>query len=248
MYYKNDVLEMLVFELREQFKGSCAIILTTEDGLYSEFYANREVVDFIKFRVQEYYPDFHFVNSLRNAKYPDYPSDVRENLDKRLKDFIGFSCNKELIDYLKIHVPYRADFVIFSATKCAPTRTYTTPQTNAFSYDPVDGTLTVCSASGIYIRMNPYDVIEFMYSIQKITNNRYKPYDGVTANNPEDLRKQLVKENYVKMPGPINCEVWGCFSDSIENLLMLEIIYPYTGSRHINVALDLNLYKTTLSV
>ena len=211
MNYKQDVLEMLVFELREQFKGSCAIVLTTENGLYSEFYANRDIVDFIKFRVQEYYPEFHYVDSLRNAKYPGYPADVRDNLDKRLKDFTGFSCSKELIDYLRTNVPYRADFVIFCATKCSPKRSYATPQTNAFSYDSSTEMLTIAGKKDCKVFMHPKDVVAFMNSISAIKSNIWSPSCDDIKNTVDALRSMLIKENYKKLDGPIDCEVWGVF-------------------------------------
>lgn len=242
MSYKDDVLEMLVFELRKEFKGSCAIILTTEDGIYSEFYSTKEIVEFIKFRVKEYFHEFYYTDSLRNAKYPEYPADVRNNLDKHLSNFIGFSCNKELINYLRTKLPYRADFVVFSATKSAPERTYLPPDKDAFIYDNNNNYFIVGSKEKVKLKMYPKDVIEFMNGISSIRGNIWNPCDSIIKNTADELRVRLTEENYKRLLGPIDCEVWGVFNEDFENLLMLEIIYPYTGSRHINVALDLSKF------
>lgn len=242
MNYKDDVLEMLVFELRKEFKGSCAIVLTTENGMYSEFYSTKEIVDFIKFRVKEYFPEFYYTDSLRNSNYLDYPSDVRNNLDKHMSNFIGFSCNKELIDYLKMRLPYRADFVVFSATKSSSERAYLPPDKDAFVYDNSNNYFIVGSKEKVKLKMYPKDVVEFMNGISAIKGNIWNPCDSVTKNTADDLRVRLIEENYKRLNGPVDCEVWGVFNEDFENLLMLEIIYPYTGSRHINVALDLSKF------
>ena len=239
MSYKQDVLEMLVFELREQFKGSCAIVLTTENGLYSEFYANKNVIEFIKSRVQEYYPEFHYVDKLRNATYPAYSYEVLKSLRERSKDFVGFSCNKELINYLKIHVPYKDGFLIFNAIK---PRLTSTPHVEPFKYDVNTQMLTILDRTNAKIYMHPKDVVDFMSSISRLKGTEWKPSQGDIKNTVDALRSKLIEENYKKLDGPIDCEVWGVFNDDIENLLMLEIIYPYTGSRHINVALDLSKF------
>lgn len=122
-------------------------------------------------------------------------------------------------------------------------RTTVTPDENPFDYNPETRMLTILGKTNAKIRIGTAGMVDFMHSIKPLLENRYKPYSGNDINNTlEALRDSLIKENYVKLPGPVNCEVWGCFNNDIENLLMLEIIYPYTGSRHINVALDLSKF------
>ena len=128
------------------------------------------------------------------------------------------------------------------ATKCSPKRSYTTPQSDAFSYDSSTEMLTIAGKKNSKVRMRPKDVVAFMNNISAIKSNIWSPSCDDIKNTADALRSKLIKENYKKLDGPINCEVWGVFNDDIENLLMLEIIYPYTGSRHINVALDLSKF------
>ena len=130
-----------------------------------------------------------------------------------------------------------------SGTTVVKKRATLTPDENPFDYNPESHMLTILGKTDAKIRIGIAGMVDFMHSIKPLLENRYKPYSGNYINNtPEALRNRLIKENYVKLPGPVNCEVWGCFNNDIENLLMLEIIYPYTGSCHINVALDLSKF------
>ena len=111
---------------------------------------------------------------------------------------------------------------------------------DAFVYDKLNNYFIVGSKEKVKLKMYPKDVLEFTKGISAIKGNIWNPCDSITKNTAADLRATLMEENYKRVYGPIDCEVWGVFSEDFENLLMLEIIYPYTRSRHINVALDLD--------
>ena len=132
------------------------------------------------------------------------------------------------------------DFVIFSATKSSQERNYLPPDKDAFIYDNNNKILIVGSEEKVKLKMYPKDVLEFMKGISAIKGNIWNPCDSITKNTANDLRVKLTEENYKRLLGPIDCEVWGVFSGDFENLLFLEVIYPYTGSRHIAIALDLD--------
>ena len=114
---------------------------------------------------------------------------------------------------------------------------------NPFFYNVVTRNLSVSdNTNTANITMNPGDVVEFMRGISNLKGTYYKPDCQDIANNRESLIDKLLRENYRKLIGPIDCDVYGCFNDEFQNLLMLEVVYPYTGSRHINVAIDLDKF------
>ena len=109
-----------------------------------------------------------------------------------------------------------------------------------FAYDMDSKSLVILGRTDAKVRMELSDVPAFCKSIVSIKENRYKMVDKNIQNNANELRRHLSLEGYVKLDGTLDCEVWGVFHDTIENILMLEIVYPTKGSRHINVALDLD--------
>lgn len=113
---------------------------------------------------------------------------------------------------------------------------------NPFYYDAANRTLLIADKTTIRITMNPGDVVEFMNGISSIKGVFYKPDYQDIANNREALVERLLRENYKKLNGPIDCDVYGCFNNDFPNLLMLEVVYPYTGSRHVNVTIDLDKF------
>lgn len=113
------------------------------------------------------------------------------------------------------------------------------PMLNPFTYDVNSRTLLIVGETPVRITMNPADVVEFVYGISALKGVLHSK---VTINGNEDLISRLKHENYRKLTGPIDCDVYGCFNSDHPNLLMLEIVYPYTGSRHINVAIDLDKF------
>lgn len=113
---------------------------------------------------------------------------------------------------------------------------------NPFYYDAANRTLLIADKTTIRITMNPGDVVEFMSGISSIKGVFYKPDYQDIANNREALVERLLRENYRKLNGPIDCDVYGCFNNDFPNLLMLEVVYPYTGSRHVNVTIDLDKF------
>lgn len=116
------------------------------------------------------------------------------------------------------------------------------PHPNPFDYDLNSRTLIISGNTSAPITMNPADVVEFVKGISALKGVLYNPDDMDIANNRDALISRLKRENYRKLTGPIDCDVYGCFNNDIPNLLMLEIVYPYTGSRHVNVAIDLDKF------
>lgn len=198
--------------------------------------------------------------------------DIKQNYNKYKTAFVEVDVSKDILPEFEEIVKsrthlltYEVVFNVVSDKTCNETTTVTTdvldrnvralrsaennklitvtPDENPFDYNPESHMLTILGKTNAKIRIGIAGMVDFMHSIKPLLENRYKPYNGPDiVNTSEALRDRLIKENYVKLPGPIDCEVWGCFNNDIENLLMLEIIYPYTGSHHINVAIDLSKF------
>ena len=83
--------------------------------------------------------------------------------------------------------------------------------------------------------LNELETVSFMHGVQRLKDVVVHDVDENVANSRDALVKHLLKCNYRLLVTTKDFEVYGCFSDIMPDLLMLEIVYYTKGSTHVNI-------------